>query len=83
MSDWEVIEIARKLSHDERRVIRQLREDGKGNYDPTLTRARKSLTKKGLADDQMQLGFGRNMIACVQHPTALGLRVQAYLEHGL
>jgi len=78
-TDWEVIEIARKLSGPEKRVLRQLREDGKGNYDPSLTRARKSLEAKGLADGQMQLGFGRTMLACVQHPTELGLKVQRYI----
>lgn len=80
MADWDIIELERKLSGPERTVLRQLREDGKGNYDPRLTRARKSLAKKGLADEAMTLGFGRTMIACVQHPTELGLRVKRYIE---
>jgi hypothetical protein len=78
-TDWDVIEIARKLSPTEARVLRQLREDGKGNYDGSLTKARNSLHAKGLADSPMALGFGRNMFACVQHPTELGLAVQRYI----
>lgn len=78
-STYEISETARKLSGEERHVLKQLREDGKGNYDPRLTRARNSLHKKGLADSLMQIGFGRTMIACVQHPTPLGIEVQHYL----
>jgi len=78
-TDWEVVEIARKLSHNEQIALRQLREDGKGNHDPRLTAARKSLAKKGLADSPMALGFGRTMIACVQTPTELGVKVQRYI----
>ncbi len=78
-TDWEVIEIARKLSSSEQRALRQLREDGKGNYDPRLTAARKGLHRKGLADSPMALGFGRTMISCVQTPTELGLKVQRYI----
>jgi len=78
-TDWETIELARKLSSAEIRALRQLREDGKGNYDPSLTRARTSLYKKGLADAPMALGFGRTMLACVQTPTELGLKLQRYL----
>lgn len=78
-TDWEVIELARKLSPAEQSALRQLREDGKGNYDPRLTKARNSLHAKGLADSPMALGFGRNMYACVQHPTELGLAVQRYI----
>jgi hypothetical protein len=81
-TDWETIELARKLSREEVIVLRQLREDGKGNYDPRLTRARKSLHKKGLADSPMSLGFGRTMVACVQTPTELGIRLQRYLGGG-
>lgn len=78
-TSWEVIEIARTLSHSELRVLRQLREDGKGNYDGALTKARNSLHAKGLADSPMSLGFGRTMVACVQRPTELGLAVQRYV----
>jgi len=77
--DWEVIEIARKLSHNEQLALRQLRDDGKGNYDARLNAARRALEKKGLADSPMSLGFGRTMIACVQTPTELGLKVQRYI----
>lgn len=77
--DWEVTEVAGKLSSGERRALSLLRDDGKGDYDPALTKARNSLHKKGLADSPMALGFGRTMIACVQKPTELGLRVQRYL----
>lgn len=78
-TDWEVIELARKLTGPEKRALRQLREDGRGNYDPCLTRARISLHKKGLADSPMAIGFGRTMYACVQAPTELGIRMQRYL----
>lgn len=77
--DWEVSELASKLSREERWMLSQLREDGKGNYDPRTTRLRKALHKKGLADSPMALGFGRQFYACVQHPTELGVRVQRYL----
>jgi len=77
-SIYEISEVARKLTPAEKRALLQLREDGKGDYDPTLTRARSSLAKKGLADSPMALGFGRTMIACVQHPTPLGIEVQHY-----
>jgi hypothetical protein len=82
-TDWEVIEIARNLSDNEQRALRQLREDGKGNYDPRLTAARKALAKKGLADSPMSLGFGQTMIACVQTPTELGVKVQRYIGGAL
>lgn len=78
-SPCEISEIASKLSGTERFALMQLREDGKGNYDPNLSRARRSLAKKGLADQPMALGFGRTMYACVQHPTPLGVEVQHYL----
>ncbi|MDC7808822.1 hypothetical protein [Sphingomonas koreensis] len=78
-TEWEVIEIARRLSDREQCVLLQLREDGKGNYDPALTRARNSLHRKGLADSPMALGFGGGLIACVQHPTELGIKVQRYI----
>lgn len=77
--DWEASNMLDRLSAKERNALRQLREDGKGNYDPSLTRARNSLAKKGLADSPMALGFGRTMMACVQHPTELGVRVQHLL----
>lgn len=79
MTDWTAIEAARKLSSAERKALLLLREDGKGNYDPSLTRARRSLAKKGLADEPMTLGFGRHMIACVQTPTELGVAVQRWI----
>lgn len=75
---YEISETARNLTSAEKRALLQLREDGKGNYDPSLSRARRSLVKKGLADEPMALGFGRTMIACVQHPTPLGIEVQHY-----
>lgn len=78
-TDWEVIEIARKLTAAQQRALRQLREDGKGNYDASLTKARRSLAALGLADEPMLLGFGRTMVACVQAPTDLGLKVQRYI----
>lgn len=78
-TDWEVIELARKLTGPEKRALRQLREDGRGNYDPSLTRARISLYKKGLADSPMSIGFGRTMYACSQTPTELGIRMQRYI----
>jgi hypothetical protein len=77
--DWEVSNLASKLSATEKWVLRHLREDGRGDYDRRLTSARNSLCKKGLADSPMALGFGRKFYACVQHPTELGVRVQRYL----
>jgi hypothetical protein len=76
--DWEVSNIASSLSRYEKMVLLQLREDGRGNYDPSLTKARKSLCAKGLADSPMALGFGGRFYACVQKPTELGERVQRY-----
>lgn len=81
-TDWEIIEIARKLTAPQQKALRQLREDGKGNYDPSLTRARRALADMGLADSPMSLGFGRTMLACVQAPTELGLKVQRYIGGG-
>jgi hypothetical protein len=77
MSD--VARIAASLTANELKALLQLREDGRGNYDPKLTKARQSLERKGLADGPMGLGFGRTMIACVQTPTELGLAVQKHL----
>lgn len=79
MSDWEMIEAARKLTADEQLVLRSLREDGKGNYNPRFTRARNGLYKKGLADAPMSVGFGGRFYACVQHPTEFGAQLQRYL----
>jgi len=72
--------IADKLTANELKALLQLREDGRGNYDPALTRARQSLERKGLADSPMMLGFGGVKLACVQKPTELGLAVRTYLE---
>lgn len=76
----QIEKMARDLPPAQREVLLQLRHDGKGNYDPRLTRARRELHKKGLADAPMDLGFGRTMIACVQRPTALGRAVASLLQ---
>lgn len=73
-------QVARALPRTEREALLQLRDDGKGNYDPRLAKARIALHEKGLADSPMSLGFGRKMIACVQHPTALGRAVASVLQ---
>lgn len=72
--------MARELPPAQREVLLQLRQDGRGNYDPRLTRARRELHHKGLADAPMDVGFGRTMIACVQRPTALGRAVASLLQ---
>lgn len=76
---YEISEIARKLTAPEKAILKQLREDGRGNYHRSTVAARKSLHRKGLADSPMSMGFGGVMISCVQHPTALGVEVQHYL----
>lgn len=79
-ANLQIEKMARELSPTQREVLLQLRQDGKGNYDPRLTRARRDLHRKGLADDPMDVGFGRTMIACVQRPTALGRAVATCLQ---
>ncbi|MCA0208152.1 MAG: hypothetical protein LCH74_03730 [Proteobacteria bacterium] len=76
----QIEKMARELSPTQRAALLQLRQDGRGDYDPRLTAARKALHQKGLADSPVSLGFGRNMIACLQHPTALGRAVAACLQ---
>lgn len=79
-ANLQIEKMARELSPTQRIALLQLRPDGRGDYDPRLTAARKALHQKGLADSPVSLGFGRNMIACLQHPTALGRAVAACLQ---
>lgn len=79
-ANLQIEKMARELSPTQRTALLQLRRDGRGDYDPRLTAARKALHQKGLADSPVSLGFGRNMIACLQHPTALGRAVAACLQ---
>jgi hypothetical protein len=75
--------IADALTSGELKALLQLRSDGRGNYDPGLTRARNSLERKGLADSAMTLGFGSgrfSKLACVQSPTPLGEAVQDFIR---
>lgn len=73
-------QIADTLPPTERQALLLLRDDGKGNYDRRLTRARAALKRKGLADSPMTMGFGRKMIAVSQKPTDLGRAVAARLQ---
>ena len=76
----QLAEIAKALPPTERQALLLLRDDGKGNYDRRLTRARESLKRKGLADSPMTMGFGRMMVAVSQKPTDLGRAVAACLQ---
>lgn len=76
-----IAEIAKDLKPTEREALLLLREDGRGNYDPRLTKARRALEQKQLADSPMDFGFGRNpRIATHQKPTKLGLAVAKLLR---
>lgn len=78
----DIARIAAGLTANELKALLQLREDGRGNYDPALTKARTALERKGLADAQMTIGFGSgrfSKLACVQKPTELGAAVQRHI----
>ena len=72
--------IAKALPPTERDALLLLRDDGKGNYDKRLTRARDALQNKGLADKPVSFGFGRVLFAVRQKPTDLGRAVAACLQ---
>lgn len=72
--------IAKSLPPTERTALLLLRDDGKGNYDKSLTRARDALQVKGLADRPITLGLGRVKFAVRQKPTDLGRAVAACLQ---
>ncbi len=76
----QLAEIAKALPPTERQALLLLRDDGKGNYDRRLTRAREALKRKGLAESPMTMGFGRTMFAVHQKPTDLGRAVAATLQ---
>lgn len=81
-ADAYIDELAKTLSPIERETLLLLREDGRGNYDRRLTRARSSLHEKKLADSHIDMGFGRNpRIATVQKPTRLGMAVAQRLRN--
>lgn len=73
-------DLAKTLPPTERQALLLLRDDGKGNYDRRLTRAREALKRKGLADSPMTMGFGGKMFAVSQKPTDLGRAVAACLQ---
>lgn len=78
-SDY-VVGIATALPPTERQALLLLRDDGKGNYDKRLTRARDALQAKGLADRPVTLGFGSIKFAVRQKPTDLGRAVATCLQ---
>lgn len=82
-ADAYIDQLAKTLTPIERETLLLLREDGRGDYDGRLARARVSLERKKLADSPIDLGFGRNpRIATVQKPTKLGIAVADRIRKG-